>query len=257
MRTPITLTEYLVPYVEVGEIDYAFTTDSHLLTPLWRPGEVIVERFELALPLDLPAGRLPLRVGIANLSSGTRSEPVSLGELAVTEEVVGGLARPGDGVWEWLLANFGQRVGVDDVMVRGGKEKRAAVWEEPIVLEPGEMLDVVIRWRCLAPVEESYTVFVHLMDGADQVVDQTDYTPLGGSYPTHLWIPKWLPGQTALDPYRLKIPPGAPPGNYYLEIGLYAMTSQQRIYQYDRDGNLVGDRLVLGPILVTEASGGP
>jgi hypothetical protein len=93
------------------------------------------------------------------------------------------------------------------------------------------------------------------MDGANQVWDQTDYTPLGGSYPTHLWIPKWLPGQTALDPYRLTVPADAPPGDYYVEIGLYAMTSRQRIYQYDLAGDLVGDRLVLGSIRVTEAQG--
>jgi hypothetical protein len=253
MRTPITLTDYLIPYVEAGEIDFAFTTDSHLLTPLWQPDEVIVERFVMTLPLDLPPGRLPLRVGIANLSSGTRSKLVSIGELEVTSETVGGLEQTGDRLWETILANFGQRVGVDEVIVRGGGEKRAAIWQEPIELASGDSLDVVIRWRCLAPVEESYTVFVHLMDSANRVVDQTDYTPLGGSYPTHLWIPKWLPGQTALDPYRLTVPPEAPAGDYYVEIGLYAMTSRQRIYQYSQTGDLVGDRLVLGPIRVIEA----
>jgi hypothetical protein len=250
MRTPISLTDYLVPYAEVGEIDYAFTTDSHLLTPLWRPGEVIVERFEMALPLDLAPASLPVRVRIANLSSGERSEAVSIGQLEVTPSVTGDLERPDGRVWDRLLADFGQRVGVDRVAVRAGGETRTAVWEDPLLLEPGDPLDVVITWRCLAPIEESYTVFVHLMDAGNQVWDQTDYTPLGGSYPTHLWIPKWLPGQTALDPYRLTIPAGAPPGDYYVEIGLYAMTSRQRVYQYDREGDLVGDRLVLGPIRV-------
>jgi hypothetical protein len=250
MRTPISLTDYLVPYVQVGEIDYAFTTDSHLLTPLWQPGEVIVERFEMALPLDLEPASLPLRVGIADLSSGERSEAVSIGQLAVAGNVTGGSGRPEGRVWDRLLANFGQRVGVDRVVVRAGGERRTAVWKDPIALEPGDPLEVVIRWRCLASIEESYTVFVHLMDAGNQVWDQTDYTPLGGSYPTHLWIPKWLAGQTALDPYRLTIPAEAPPGDYYVEIGLYAMTSQQRIYQYDQDGDLVGDRLVLGPIRV-------
>jgi hypothetical protein len=168
----------------------------------------------------------------------------------VTREIVGGLGRPEPEVMDRLVANIGQRVGVDRVVVRGGGEARTALWDEPIDLRRGDSLEVVITWRCLAPIEESYTVFVHLIDAANQVWDQTDYTPLGGSYPTHLWIPKWLPGQTALDPYRLTIPPGAPPGDYYVEIGLYAMTSQQRIYLYDRAGDLVGDRLILGPVRV-------
>ncbi len=246
MRTPITLTEYLVPYVQVGKMQYPFTTDSHLLSPLWRPGEVIVERFNLALPLDLPAGRYPMQVGLANLSSGADSRPVSLGDLTVTESP----QALGADLLNDLLANFGQRVGINRVKVQTGTARRSAIWEDPLVVRPGDSMDITIRWRCLAPIEESFTVFVHLMDAGNRIWDQQDYTPLGGSNPTHLWIPKWLPGQTALDPYRLTMPEEAPPGDYYLEIGLYGMTTRQRVYQYDRNGNQVGDRLVLGPIRV-------
>ncbi len=246
MRAPITPTDYLIPFARLGSIDYQFTTDSHLLTPLWRPGEVIVERFDIALPLDLPAGPYPLSIGMANLSAGTHTEATPVAELAVSENP----SAPRAAVLDKVLANFGQRVAVDRVSVRGGGQRRTAIWNEPLVLRPGDDLNVTIKWRCLARIEESYTVFVHLMDAANQVWDQQDYTPLGGSNPTHLWIPKWLPGQTALDPYTLTVPAGVPPGEYYLEIGLYGMTTRQRIYQYDRAGNLVGDRLVLGPVLV-------
>jgi hypothetical protein len=244
MRAPVTPADYLIPYLCLGDLTYAFTTDSHLLTPQWQPDEVIVERFNLALPHDLPAGRYPLEVGLANLSAGTRLEAVSLGELTVIRN----RNAPQAEVLDDLLANFGQRVGVDRVSVRSGRERRTAVWDEPLPIRPGDELDITIKWRCLAPIEESYTVFVHLMDTGNQIWDQQDYTPLGGSNPTHLWIPKWLPGQTALDPYTLTMPAAAPPGEYYLEIGLYGMTTRQRVYQYDRVGDLVGDRLVLGPI---------
>ncbi len=246
MRAPVTTTEYLVPYAEVGAIHYPFTTDNHLLTPLWLPNEVIIERFSFALPFDLPAGRYPLSIGLANLSTGIRSELVPVQEIAVTADP----SVPRTELMESLLANFGQRVGVDRVSVSGAGSRRTAVWSDALVARPGDELNIVIKWRCLAPIEESYTVFVHLMDAGNRLWDQTDYTPLGGSYPTHLWIPKWLPGQTALDPYRLVIPAGAPPGDYYLEIGLYGMTTRRRVYQYDPAGNLVGDRLVLGWIHV-------
>ena len=246
MQTPVTTTDYLVPTVRVGDLEYAFTTDSHLLTPWWLAGEVIVERFTLALPLDLAAGSYPLQVGLSNLRDGTRSAALSLGKIAVAANP----AAPNPAVLDDLLANFGQRVGVDRVTVRADGGRREAVWDEPLAVTAGDPLNLVIHWRCLAPIEESYTVFVHLIDANNQVWTQQDYTPLGGSNPTNLWIPKWLPGQTALDPYRLQVPAGTPPGDYYLEIGLYGMTTRQRIYQYDRQGNLVGDRLVLGPIQV-------
>jgi hypothetical protein len=246
MRAADTPTDYLIPYAQVGEIRFSFTTDSHLLTPLWQPGEVIVERFSFALPHDLPAGSHPLRVGLANLTAGTESEALPIGELSLTENP----QAPPVGVLDALLANFGQRVGVDRVVARGGGERRSAVWDEPLVVRPNDRLDITIVWSCLAPVEESYTVFVHLIDATNRIWDQKDYTPLGGSYPTHLWIPKWLPGQTALDPYRLNVPAEAPAGDYYVEIGLYGMTTRQRVYQYDRAGDVVGDRLVLGTVRV-------
>ncbi len=246
MRAPITPTDFVVPYVRLGDLRFEFTTDSHLLTPWWQAGEVIVERFSFALPLRMQADSYPLSVGLVNLSTGAVSKTVPGSELTVVVNP----AAPGPAVLSRMLANFGQRVGVEGVKVRGGGEQRTAMWNEPIAARPGDKLDVIIKWRCLAPIEESYTVFVHLMDAGNQVWAQQDYTPLGGSYPTYLWIPKWLPGQIALDPYRIVVPEHAPSGEYYLEIGLYGMTGRQRVYQYDRSGNLVGDRLVLGPILV-------
>src|SRR5690606_27796818 len=44
MRAPAGTTDYFVPVVHVGELAFPFTTDSHLTTPQWRPGEIIVER---------------------------------------------------------------------------------------------------------------------------------------------------------------------------------------------------------------------
>jgi hypothetical protein len=68
----------------------------------------------------------------------------------------------------------------------------------------------------LALAEESYTIFVHLNDLGHFPHVSLDYTPLGGATPTHLWFPKWLPGQRMLDPYRLEIPADLAPGTITL-----------------------------------------
>src|SRR5690606_40176594 len=82
MTAPVTPTEYFVPVLQVGQMTFAFTTDSHLVTPLWRAGEVIVERFDFALPHDLPAGDYPVQVQMKNLSQDEWSGPaVPLGTL--------------------------------------------------------------------------------------------------------------------------------------------------------------------------------
>lgn len=234
-----------------GGLTFAFTTDSHLVTPLWQPGEVVVERFDFALPPDLPAGDYPLSVQMKNLSTDSLSgEPLLLGTLTVTEqEFVVDTSR--------LLANFRQRVGLLSASARNGWERRVAPWsaEDPLPAEPGDTIHILLEWLSLAPAEESYTVFVHLIDPANVPYAALDYTPLGGSAPTHLWFSKWLPNQTMLDPYRLVLDPNLPPGLYYIEVGLYEMTGGRRLHISDAAGNVSADRYILGPVLVSAPDG--
>jgi hypothetical protein len=244
MRAPQGTADYWVPVVKVGELSFPFTTDSHLTTPDWMPGEVIIERFDFALPHDLSEGEYPISLGLKNLSQEGETEPdVSLGSLVVS----GWHAPPRK---DWLLANYRQRVGLVGAIARSGWQRRTAVWDDPLTVRPEETVHLLLQWQSLAHAEESYTVFVHLIDAENRPLVSLDYTPLGGSTPTHLWIPKWLPGQRMLDPYRLVIPPDLPPGTYYIEVGLYEMVSRRRLHMADEAGNLIGDRLILGPVAV-------
>ncbi|MFQ5399179.1 MAG: protein O-mannosyl-transferase family [Anaerolineae bacterium] len=244
MRAPQGTDDFYVPVLRVGNITFPFTTDSHLISPNWQPGEVIVEQFDFALPHDLADGRYPVTVDLRNLSTGTDfSLALSLGELTVSGQ------RHSNG-GERLLANFRQRVGLVGATARGGGHRAASPWDEPFNLVPGDTLHLTLQWESLAPAEESYTVFVHLIDLANRPIVALDYTPLGGATPTHLWIPKWLPGQRMLDPYRLQIPEGLSPGTYLVEVGLYEMVSGRRLHIFDTAGNLVGDRVILGSVEV-------
>jgi hypothetical protein len=74
---------------------------------------------------------------------------------------------------------------------------------------------------------------------------------LGGSAPTYLWFPKWLPGQIYSDPYRLELPPELREGEYWLEVGMYGMTSLERLPVVDLAGSMAGDRIILGAVRVT------
>ncbi|MEZ4642739.1 MAG: hypothetical protein R3E31_08385 [Chloroflexota bacterium] len=151
-----------------------------------------------------------------------------------------------------LLANFRQRVGLVSATASSGlSERRHAPWtEEPLYAQPGDTVNLTLRWQSLWYAEESYTVFVHLIDLENRPLVTLDYTPLGGSAPTHLWFPKWLPGQQFLDPYRLTIPAELPPGQYLIEVGLYEMVGKRRLHISDAQGNLVGDRYILGSVIV-------
>ncbi len=243
LRTPTGTADFYVPVLHVGEMEFAFTTDSHLTTPNWLPGEVIVERFDFALPHDLAGGSYLVTLDLKNLSADEIIElNLSLGQLTVT-----GLANPIK--TDHLLANFRQRVGLVSAVARENG-RFAAPWPDPIPVSPGDTIDLTLKWEALDYAEESYTVFVHLIDLANQPIVTLDYTPLGGSMPTHLWFPKWLPGQQMYDPYRLQIPPDLPPGTYQIEVGLYEMVGKRRLHISDVNGNLVGDRYILGNVSV-------
>ncbi len=246
MRAPQGTSDFYVPVVQLGDLSFPFTTDTHLTTPNWQPGEVIVERFDFALPHDLPAGEYPVTVGLKNLSSDSDTGlALPLQSLHVAAQ-----AHPiqtGN-----LLANFRQRVGLQGATARSNGRSVTAPWQEPLTAQPGDTINLVLDWKSLAKAEESYTVFVHLIDLANQPIVALDYTPLGGAMPTHLWIPKWLPGQTMRDPYRLQIPPDLAPGTYLIEVGLYEMVGGRRLHIADEMGNLVGDRNILGAVIVIE-----
>ncbi len=119
-----------------------------------------------------------------------------------------------------------------------------------ITVKPGDSIGVWLNWQAQQQVDESYTVFVHLIDGNNQLITQEDYTPMGGAFPTELWIPKWIAGQTVNDPYQLNVPAALPPGEYYIEAGLYGMTSTRRVPLLDRGGGLAGDRVILFKVRV-------
>ncbi len=246
LRTPTGTTDFYVPVLRLGGMTFPFTTDSHLTTPNWQPGEVIVERFDFALPHDLADGRYPVTLNLKNLSAD-EDVPLNLnlGQLTVT-----GLDDPI--ATDNLLANFRQRVGLVSATARGNGlgRRRSAPWSDPIAARPGDTIHLTLKWQALDYAEESYTILIHLIDPANRPIVALDYTPLGGAMPTHLWFPKWLPGQRMLDPYRLQIPPDLSPGTYLIEVGLYEMVGRRRLHIAAADGSLVGDRYILGSVVV-------
>jgi 4-amino-4-deoxy-L-arabinose transferase-like glycosyltransferase len=248
MSAPQKLEDYYSPYLWLGERLYRWTTDSRLNTPWWEPGEIVVERYEITVPFGTPPGDYPLVLGFTDVSQGqdlglTLTLPPLLHVQAASIEP------PGD-VLAAARANVNSRIALlgGRASARGRTVKTP--WTEPLPVYPGDRVQVWLDWRALTSVDQPYTVFVHLIDGAGRPLAQHDYTPMGGAFPTFLWIPRWIEGQTISDPYTLTVPPDAPPGDYWIEAGMYGMTSLRRAYHFDPAGNLAGDRYILGQVQV-------
>ncbi len=254
-RVSTTETEILMPFAHFGEVEQRWATDSRRLTPEWRPDEIIAERYEIFVPYGMEPGEYALRLGYVDMTGGAGEmafsggrRSLALGEVTVVTERGAGRTAA---VVERALTNLGNDVALMDARVAAGWERRRGLWEEPLRLAPGESFHVILTWRALARPRTSYTVFIHLIDASGRPWLGHDYTPLGGAFPSYLWFPKWLEGQQVQDPYRLVVPPGTPPGEYWLEVGMYEMGSVRRIPQLNQDGTMTGDRLVLGPVVVT------
>jgi len=247
------LDDYYMPYLWLGDRLYRWTTDSQLNTPWWEPGEVIVERYPITVPFGTPPGDYPLALGFSNVSQG---QDLSLPNGATTATLPSALhvtpARiaPPDDVLAEALANVDSRVILLGARASARGRTAESPWAEPLPAHAGDRIQVWLNWRALTALDQPYTVFVHLIDGAGRPWAQQDYTPMGGAFPTFLWIPRWIEGQTVSDPYTLTIPHDAPPGDYLIELGMYGMTSLRRAYHFDPGGNLAGDRYILGPVRV-------
>ncbi|GAI85864.1 unnamed protein product, partial [marine sediment metagenome] len=114
-------------------------------------------------------------------------------------------------------------------------------------VSPGEDLTVTLYWKAVAPMQENYSVFVHLLEANDLIIGQRDVYPGQGNYPTTLWSP----GQIIADTYVIPVSPASlTPGEAQLEVGLYRWASRKRLLATDGSGAELGDNVRFGRIIV-------
>lgn len=144
---------------------------------------------------------------------------------AVAEIDISGIPLP-DGA-----TNFDDRIALLDMEVDWG------------AFTPGGRLPVTLTWQGLAGMSEDYTVFVQVLDAADQIVGQVDAWPVQGTRPTSTW----RPGEIVVDPYIVQLNPDIPPVSpgdiYRLHVGLYLLATGQRLPVVDGAGNAVDDKV--------------
>jgi len=112
---------------------------------------------------------------------------------------------------------------------------------ERTAFSPGEVIPLTLYWRALEPMDTSYTVFTHLIDGDNRIWGQQDNPPRGGEHPTTLWVK----GEVVTDRYSIIVNPDTPLGEYVLKIGLYDAATGARLPVLDETGEVVDDRVLL------------
>jgi hypothetical protein len=169
----------------------------------WAAGEVIADRYGPRLPRTAPAGEYALQLQI----SGHTFELGSV-EVEATQRTfeIPPITHP-------LNATLG-----DQVVLLGYDLDRD-------VAEPGDVIVLTLYWQALAEMDESYTVFTHLVAPDGAMAGQRDSLPVEGSYPTNLW----LLGEVIADRYEIQVPAEAAAGEHVLEVGMYIAETGARL----------------------------
>ena len=108
--------------------------------------------------------------------------------------------------------------------------------------KPDDTLRVALYWRALAPMSESYRVFVHLIGQGDRSAGGADVIPARGAFPTVYW----KPGDTLRDVVQIPIASNASPGKYEIEVGAYPVGKPgERLATEAGD-----DRVILGALKI-------
>jgi hypothetical protein len=106
----------------------------------------------------------------------------------------------------------------------------------------GDTLDVRLLWLARQPMDNSYKVFVHIVNDQGQVVGQLDSRPQQYASNTN----RWIPGQMVYDRFDVPLTPGTPPGRYQVRVGLYDEANVQRLPVLDAAGKQIDDQVLLG-----------
>ncbi len=194
-------------------------------TSMWRAGEKIADRQFMWVYPEAPAGRYWLAVafydyvGDARLpvTGGFAPDTIRLGPLKIPMPAV--TKMPSD---------------VQAQSARFGDVARLLGYR---LASQSDHFTLSLYWQAEKPDDVDYTVFVHVLNAEGQMVTGQDSQPASGRYPTGIWEPgEIVPDERSFATGDL------PAGTYQLEVGMYRVTTGERLPVTLPDGTVEPDR---------------
>lgn len=184
----------------------------------WKAGYPVRDPQRIIIPPETPAGDYTIRIGLSREETGqplthraTGQDLADLRQIAVSGGRAHDFTSP-------QVPNTLKAIWGDSIQLLGYGPLADSY-------APGETLSLPLYWKALAPMNTSYTVFVHLLDEQQRIRGQVDSVPGAGTLPTTSWVPD----EYLQDNYSFSIQEDAPAGTYHLEIGVYDATSGDRL----------------------------
>ncbi len=113
--------------------------------------------------------------------------------------------------------------------------------DRPVFL-PGDTIHVSLYWERWGDVRLDYTAFTHLLGPDGRVYGQMDRRLGDDLFPSS----RWQKGQVYRESYPLPVDENTPPGDYWIEVGLYFSGTMQRSHLLSNGAS----RLLIGPVKI-------
>ena len=197
--------------VTIGSEELRIRAGGAFSASQWRPGEIVRDQVSFVVPPEMPGAEYDVAVRLEDPSTG--------GQL-VTSTTIGRINvrnRPRQFDLPAIQTRVGGVFG-DGIELVGFNLDRDRI-------RVGQSVGLTLVWTARRAIPTSFTVFTHILDGDRRVRGQIDSVPGKGALPTS----GWAVGEVIADRYDIPLEPGAIPGNYQVEIGLYDATSGRRL----------------------------
>ncbi|MBE7471246.1 MAG: glycosyltransferase family 39 protein [Anaerolineales bacterium] len=199
-RTPAALRADVLP----PDAPFTYRSTLSFALPDSAPPELIAptgQTFSPTQVISTPRGSIAHFIVAANWPSGEYQLPIINNQLSIVNRLRQFDPPP---MQQVLNANF-----ADTLTLLGYDLPQNRV-------QPGTAFPITLHWRAERPIGRNLIVFNHLLDsnavqrgGADRI-PQLYYTTL-----------LWVPGEIVSDAYDVPVAADAPPGVYWLDLGLY------------------------------------
>jgi 4-amino-4-deoxy-L-arabinose transferase-like glycosyltransferase len=191
--------------------------DGLLPTGVWQKGELVVDRHTIGTLPGTPPGDYWIEIALYGTFGGRWLDP-DLG----CSTLLGPVTLPSQR-WSPQALDIEQRMETD--LGDTTNLTRLLGYNIESSFRPGDNIHLTLFWQCLEEMEQSYTVFTHLIDEKQNIWGQKDNPPVDGFYPTT----KWKVGEIVRDQYDLVISSDAPSGEYRLNVGMYLAETGERL----------------------------
>ena len=185
----------------------------------WRLGDRPVGAFDATSCLAIPNAPTAYYFALTLYDPGFKDR---LGQWAQVEQVYNDPGRygifraePHADLFKISSLNFGDLIGAHVLSTI------------PASIEHGQSLNLTFGLQALHPVEQAYTLFVHLYQGtgaAVQLMSQTDQ-PICPTNPPQ----SWRSDEMVIQSYALPIPADLAPGPYSVAFGIYDSATVTRL----------------------------